>query len=678
MTRIKNSKETLPGVKDSIDLSSFTPSEKQIIHFLGRKYWYVTRAECLKIAKNSTARVAFIKPTTAITRSFNLSREVIVIFSSYSELEPRTIDAIDSIDLQGLRTEEICSIIISGDPNVDKTISSFIRTSQESRIFVPFQYEELKEHLEDDEYVVNKFRKYFYSRNLFAIQDPLKKELYFFGRNEFVQELVNKHLCGENAGIFGLRKTGKTSILYGIKRTLDKKNSIAVVVDCETLHLKSWNIALQSVIDQAKQVSGVKKTHLNDPVKYENEMYAGDAFKEDIQNIYYNNGRKSLLLIFDEIENISYGTSISPGWKSGRDFIKFWQVIRSAFQMIDKHNVFTYLIAGTNPSCIEKPTIDGTDNPLFSQFTPMYIPPFDYNMTHEMVSQLGGFMGMSFSNEVCAHLVEDFGGHPMMIRQMCSYLHLHLNSARPVTVTTSEYREYKDKYYKEENGLRKYAEMVLEVLDRWYKDEYSMLQFLALGDEKQFEEFAHLSPEYTSHLIKYGIISYSKSIDKYHISIEAIRDYLQEKNRYKKVNLTMKDKQQEISMRRNSIEPKLRDLVRRQLKASIGEEKAKEEVIKQLYGADSLSKYITESYKDLFNANKHNKWYLSTLFKLILANYNCFVNIFDVNKDIFKAKTDLINYHRKPDAHATDISDNEFNEFRGSMGWLEDRINEYD
>ena len=443
MSRLKNIRETQPGVKEDIDLSAFTPSEKQIIRYLGKKYWYVTRAEQLKIAKNSTARVAFIKPTPAITHSFNLSREVIVVFSSYSELEPRTIDAIDSIDLQGLRTEEICSVIISGDPNVEKTISSFIRTSQESRIFVPFQYEELKTHQDDDEYLVNKFRKYFYSRNLFGIQDPLKKELYFFGRNEFVQELVNKHLCGENAGIFGLRKTGKTSIIYSIKRTLDKKNAIAVVIDCETLHLKTWNIALRSVVEQAKLISGVKRTRLKDPAEYENEMYAGDAFKEDIQSIFYNNNRKSILLIFDEIENISYGTSISERWKSGQDFIKFWQVIRSSYQMIDKHNVFTYLIAGTNPSCVEKPTVDGTDNPLFAQFTPMYIPPFDYNMTFEMVSQLGGYMGMSFSSEVCAHLVEDFGGHPMMIRQMCSYLHSQLKSDRPLTVNTPEYNEYK-------------------------------------------------------------------------------------------------------------------------------------------------------------------------------------------------------------------------------------------
>lgn len=677
MAKSKFNKETLPGVKEDIDLSSFTPSEKQIIQYLGRKYWYVTRAEQLKIAKNSTARVAFIKPTTAITHSFNLSREVIVVFSNYSELEPRTIDAIDSIDLQGLRTEEICSIIISGDPNVDRTITSFIRTSQESRIFVPFQYEELKENQSDDEYVVNKFRKYFYSRNLYAIQDPLKKELYFFGRNEFVQELVNKHLCGENAGIFGLRKTGKTSILYSVKRTLDKKNAMAAVIDCETLHLKRWNIALQAVIEQAKQVSEVKRTHLKDPAIYENEMYAGDAFKEDIQSIFYNNGRKSILLIFDEIENISFGTSVSDDWKSGKDFIKFWQVIRSAYQMIDKHNVFTYLIAGTNPSCIETPTIGGTDNPLFSQFTPMYIPPFDYEMTREMVSQLGGYMGLSFSNEVYAHLVEDFGGHPMMMRQMCSYLHLNLNQERPISITTSEYREYKERYYKEESGLRKYAEMVLEVLNRWYKDEYTMLQYLALGDEKQFEAFADLSPEYTSHLLKYGIITYSKSIDKYQIAIEAIRDYLQIKNKYRKVNLSLEEKQLEISKRRNTLEPKLRDLVRRQLKASIGEEKAKEEVIKQLYGSKSIPLSVKEGYKDLFNASKH-KWYLSTIFKLILSNYDCFVNIFDVNKEIFKAKTDLLNYYRKVDAHATEISDNEFNEFRGSIGWLEERINEFE
>ena len=53
-------------------------------------------------------------------------------------------------------------------------------------------------------------------------------------------------------------------------------------------------------------------------------------------------------------------------------------------------------------------------------FQPFYIPGFDYTQTREMVRKLGKIMGIKFDEGVYTRLVEDYGGHPFLVRRVCS------------------------------------------------------------------------------------------------------------------------------------------------------------------------------------------------------------------------------------------------------------------
>lgn len=659
------------GAKDK--LQKFPIEERKIISIFARKYWRVTRAEILSLS-NSIYRIILIKPTETITHSFNLQREVVAVFSPYDTFQPRSIDAIDYLDIQALRLEEICCILISKDKNIEQSISQLIKSNQETRVIVPFSYDELLSNGQNDEFISNKIRRHFYSRDLFGIQSPLKKDLYFFGRNDIIQELVNKHLNNENAGVFGLRKTGKTSILYGVERVLEKKHSMSLLIDCQTLHMKSWNMALYYIIERLFQKSSnVRQQTLHTQHDYEDGNFASDYFESDIQTIFKKD-KRHILLIFDEIEHITFGTSVSKNWNSGMDFIKFWQVLRSSYQK-NMQGVFSYLITGTNPRCVEMPTIDSVDNPIFMQFTPQYMPPFDFPQTSEMLNKLGGYMGLTFDTNVITSLVDDFGGHPLLMRQMCSYIHRHSTDSRPHNVVKVEYEEAKKLFYEADAGFVKYTEMVLEVLRNWYPDEYQMLQWLSVGDETTFNGLASLSTTYTDHLTKYGIIDCYKG--KYFFRNEALKLYLDKQNRYKKLNLTSEEKQQEISSRRNRLEPQLRRLVRSTLKLTLGEQEAKKKVITEVYGSKEVSRRMSENYTDFFDSSKH-KIYLSNLFSLIRKNWeNGFRNIFGDNVELFEAKAKIINYDRKADAHATELSESEFTSFRGAMQWMEEQVANY-
>ena len=664
-----------PGIHPDAqqEFNKFPSDEKALIEGIFAIDWVVTYAK-ENIIGNSIYRTVLLKPNSEFKEMFNITREVPLIFSPYQTFDSRSIDAINNVlsEYSHLRLEEICSILVSHSENIQNEVKDILRRNKESKVIVPFTYKELHDSiLQERQHIVNnRFRDFFYSRDLFGFQDPIRKDIYFFGRNDFIHKMVSRHESQENSGIFGLRKTGKTSILYGVERILKEKKRASVLIDCQTLHMKSWNKALYNIIVQLRDKYQVKHSYLHSESDYDREGNVAEYFKKDLKTIKSKIKHKSILIIFDEIEHITFGTSVSREWNTGVYFIKFWQVIRSVFQNTD--NLFSYLIAGTNPRCVEVETIQNVDNPIFAQIPPEYIPPFSVEMVKEMLCKLGGYMGLQFDELVFSKLTEDFGGHPFLIRQVCSLIHKSIKEQRPVKISKIRYENIKPNFALKDGN--KYSSMILSVLKKFYKDEYYMLELLACNDIETFSGLAAGSPEYTGHLIHYGIIEHDN--DSYGFKINTLKEYLNRQGKYLNLNLSQEERKQEISTRRNRLEPKLRKIVRNQLKAKFGESKAKSKVLAK-HGSDA-KKYKNISYDNLFNPNKYNI-YLDDLFELMRKNWEeCFKNLFgEENVEMFKARAKIVNHFRKPDAHASDIDDRDMDSFRGAMGWFEDKVNEY-
>ena len=524
------------GIKNAVDLTDFSNEEKQIIELLSMRDWYVTRSEKLEDKNGEMSlKALLVKPQEKVREAFNLQREVVVLFSPYKTLDARSLNGFELVNIPNGRVEEICGILISKDANPQRMVDSILKNNIESRIIVPFTYDELI-GVKNPDYIVKRIRERFYSRDLFGIQEALTEDRYFFGRRDLIYDLVNQHLSGSCSGVFGLRKTGKTSILYGIQRTLDRKEAMSVYIDCLTLHLQSWNGALYEVISKVFKDCSLRRSELHSREEYSVESNAATLFQTDIEKAYILGKKRSILLIFDEIENITFETSPSDNWKNGSAFIKFWQTMRSVFQTLASRRVFTYLIAGTNPRCIEQPSINKTDNPIFIQFRPHYLESFSFDQTKEMLEKLGNYMGLSFEDPVIQRLVDDYGGHPMLIRQQCSFIHRQIEwGARPHAVSLSEYQGFRKNFYKETSGFIQYAKMILEVLKNWYGVEYEMLELLANDQVSQFLEIAEECPEMIAHLLNYGVIGYDVEKNEYYFKINVIQQYLKKKKGIKEV-----------------------------------------------------------------------------------------------------------------------------------------------
>ncbi|HEX7863015.1 MAG TPA: hypothetical protein VF773_21975 [Verrucomicrobiae bacterium] len=638
---------TTPGIHSACNFSHFLPEERAAIETIS-KDWYITNSgQPLVFNQAVTYRFILIKPTDNLQHAFNLERELVCVFSPFDDIHPRTLDAISRAQehFPHLRVDRICSLVVSKDKNVAEKLKNLLQNDTEAQIVIPFTYTELQKPSSDAHFFRNRLRAYFYTRDLFASESPLKTDLFFFGRTDLVHQLADRHRSDQVSALFGLRKAGKTSLIFGVHRALAGHGFPAVFIDCQTpaFHQRRWYQALWYVLNETKQACGVD-ARLALESEFTSEK-AADLFEKYFVKLWEAAGAKSILLTFDEIENASPGMSPSEHWRGDRDFVLFWQTLRSLFQR--KRGLFSYLIVGTNPSSNEQPKIGGLDNPIFAQFPKLYIPRFKAPQTREMVRRLGKLMGLDFDEYVYGQLTEDFGGHPYLIRHVCSVIHRIAEPHRPVEVGKAHYEKARAQFLREG---RRYFEMILIVLKQHYPDEYEMLKFLALGDRRAFEEFALADPAYTEHLTGYGIVD--MQANEYVFRVDALKEFIAQEAKYQRINLNNSEKLAEISERRNKLEPQLRLLCRNMLQAFFGAADARQKTL-EIFGPNRATSVQSLDYAELFTPEKGHI-YFEDLRKIISKYWDCFKHVVGPDKDKVLHFLKLINELRA-DAHAKQI-----------------------
>ncbi|MEH7131429.1 AAA-like domain-containing protein, partial [Neobacillus drentensis] len=387
------------------------------------------------------------------------------------------------------------------------------------------------------------------------------------------------------------------------------------------------------------------------------EVTAAKSFEEMILEIYKHLNKRRILLIFDEIEMICVNTSHAQHWRQGDDFINFWQTIRSFCQ--ENQSELSFLIAGVNPHCIEVVSVNGIDNPIFSMISPIYLDLFDIKEVRNMVNSIGKYMGLNFDEEIFTKLVEDYGGHPFLIRHICSLINKGIPLTRPQRVNKYDYEKEKTNY---DISITKYIEQIVHVLKIWYPKEYELLEILTVqGNDKFVNSIGRNDYITIDHLIGYGILKKYKGT--FFITIDALKIYL-ENNSHTYLTDTIEQKRAVISSRRNRLEIKLRELIYTVLLAKFGKVKAREKILKAKKTEDRLKFEGIEVPKLM-----QSQYYFPELKIIISKNWDDFQNIFS-DKGKFEMNMEIINTHRV-DAHAKEITGDDYLMLDLAMKWME-------
>lgn len=618
--------------------------------------------------KSTEYAIHFFKPTDFLRSMYSLGNEVLVVSCAdgMNDFRSRTKDFIDYLLVTNNefknRLDKVTCIVIDGNPEIVNIVKNDRIVNPDSRLIVPFSTCELNGSLDEDDFN-NRMREFLYEKDLFGIAVPLRDDTLFYGkdRTDIISELFARYKHGEEGGLFGLRRIGKTSILFLLKKRIIESGGVASYFDCSSGHHYRWNEFLKYIVENTiseyalNSENGEQGDLTLSEFDLSDERYcekkASQSFAQDIQTIYQKKGNKRILIILDEIESISYSTSPSQWWGNDLDALYFWQAIRSLIQM--RSECMAFVVAGVNPMCIEMQMIGTYDNPIFGMLNPIYVSLFEYEDIKKMISDIGGRLGLKFEDAIFTKLMEDYGGHPFLIRQVCSKINNDLlaqKTERPVTVTRYSYLIKNDEY---RQGMTSVIEQILGVIENYYPNEFELLKRLALDGRNAFKKEVALGEKGIQHLVGYCLIE--KSDGEYFIRIKSIEDYIRSKYIYESTLDEQRDKRVRINIRRDDIEFKLRELIKFALQTKYGK-KAKENLIAI---SEKTTNDKTQKTK-MLNASSLNdaitELYLSQIKDIMDKEWKSFAAIFP-DKSKYEAYMDILNRSRTVGAHTKPVSD---------------------
>jgi hypothetical protein len=274
-----------PGFANNTSVQTLGSVEQKISSNLA-KVWRITFAKSVEF-KNVQYKILFCKPTDELRRQFNLEFEVLCVFTP-PNFDSRLFDFVDrQMDIYSNRLDKLSIILISPDSDITERVNRFLQSNPESRIVAPFTYDELNTTALEGNFIENRLRSSFYGRNLFDFNSPLRSETYFFGREKIVQELYDKYKSGESSGLFGLRKTGKTSLLFALVRRLRANENPVVFIEGELpeFHKRRWNEVLYYIIRKISEEYSIPHEVLNHSESDYTEKDASGCFATDLKRI---------------------------------------------------------------------------------------------------------------------------------------------------------------------------------------------------------------------------------------------------------------------------------------------------------------------------------------------------------------------------------------------------------
>jgi hypothetical protein len=444
---------------------------------------------------NAPLSVYFLKSKQHIQQTFGFEQEVVLAISEYSTLQARAIQAIDQI-CQELpargRVDQTVAFVVSAAPDAENWLYNYTAQNPQSRVYVGVSKADLC-NATDPWFVRNRLLKQLFSRDLFDYSLPLDSDLFFIGRASFIQDHVDAIRRSENRGIFGLRKTGKTSVLFKLERMCENAGIASQYYDCKLPSL--YRLTADELLDR---ICGDIESRLNVKVKgWRDKKNATDRFFRLIEKLPKE---KRFCLIFDEIEYISPNSKLAPHW--GADFVPFWQALWSVQSQFRQ---FNFIIAGVNPSLSETDRVADVQNPIFGIVKGRYLTGFDKPELYTLLSVLGKRMGLSFDDECVNFLFQRYGGHPLLTRMVCSQINNEVRLKgleRPVKIQLADIElDLEDR----EEEISFYCDHIVSELKEFYPIEYEMLELLAIGNIADFNELARDSGM-VRHLKAYGLV----------------------------------------------------------------------------------------------------------------------------------------------------------------------------
>ena len=349
------------------------------------------------------------------------------------------------------------------------------------------------------------------SRNLYEETLPVTGRD-FFGRRDLLMDLTEQLRRGKVCGIFGLRKTGKTSLVTELGERFvisDPERRLFVLRDLEDLptdyskHIQALQLDLTTSLLPKLRSMGLR-TH--EFTQLTDSSSIGEFRRAMQATLGHERSREiQMVIALDEIESL-----VGPGAQTSTDrphVPEFLGVLRS---LVQENPNFNVVISGLTSTVLQSGILYGRENPLFAWAKPYYMPPLDREAADRLVEQLGQRMALRWTPEALSEVFALTDGHVFLQRTLCARVAAGLpRDLSHRTVTDTIVRQTVRPWRR---GVAEQIREMMLALQRFYPDAAEVLGLLSAGDITSDEaDIAY--PSETELLVRLGLIS--EQMDSY-------------------------------------------------------------------------------------------------------------------------------------------------------------------
>jgi len=410
-----------------------------------------------------------------VAEMFDAHLEIQLVYAEYQQVEPRLLELIQRRIAGNARVDHGLFMIASLDQDVDR----LLRRRRGEFAGIDLHLGDLDSTAPD---IRHRMTDVLTTVDHYDMTVPVHNPAGFFGRTEEFQEIISAIERGQSVGVFGLRKTGKTSLLNyvaGRRRAAQRPVvwvDISGLVSADDFRVQLLERAWESVaaIRSPEEMPRLRALNRNGELKV-----AIDALRlhwlRDLETLSRHVGGRFEVFI-DEIDQIRPDRSHLGAAQADQMLVAVTQ-LRGMIQSAGSDMVL--VCAGVDPALFERPLLgSGSDNLLYKLVRLMFLAPLTRDEMAEMVRDLGRRMGVRVrDHKVIDFLYEEYGGHALLTRKACSLASRQRNKEEIPWHMTLDAAEAAAKERGDGTPFQQ-AEEILTSFGEWFPDEAGLLREL--------------------------------------------------------------------------------------------------------------------------------------------------------------------------------------------------------
>jgi hypothetical protein len=615
--------------------------------------------------------VLFLKPSRRLSNALSIERELLVLFTSFTDVQARTIGALKNV-IQSAdgRLEANVSIVVHCDNRGDGKLKNWGREAGIS--VLPVTY---KGNLPQGEDFERLLCHEMFSHDPFDVTGPVSGDAQFYGRRTEALDLARRLQTGQICSTLGIRKIGKTSIINRVVADLRQNHDcLSVMIDCsrDQIWKQSGPQLLASICHSLeKAIEG----SMGYCIVEENK----GGLISDVENRLVKiiqSCDKPIVLIFDEVDYITPGSPTSRNWKA--DFNQFWRSVRSIYQETKRiESRLSVFIGGVSSKWFSIEEIDGIENAALAFVPEDYLSPLPRGASVAMIKKIGRVAGLQFDDRSAERVSEFCGDMPFWVRKACSFLHREVDvDSRPLQIQESKVIKTLDDFVHAEGATL--AHVALRHLFRVYPELEPTMKQTQSGDLEKanrrnvsvLQRYGLLTfdaaPHIAGEMMKHGFDLY---LDEQQVAASVVIGEIAEIGTRSEID-EWAEELAVIGKRRNVLEKRLRSIFLNFIRAdhlkSMPAGSVAERILNMLQG-DRRKKFQGKIAEEIVDG-----LYWKELVELVCdKEWGLFGQLLG-DKTRFRQNCELIN--DRPDAHAKTIDAADIALYRRSLKTVEDLL----